>query len=312
VRDYIHNGFKVGPNYHTPPAAVAPTWIDAPDRRVAMAEPDCRAWWTVFHDPVLDTLVQSAYQQNLSLREAGFRVLEARAQRAVAVGNLFPQKQQAAASYTRNMVSTNVFNPGLIGSPALSSTAGGGSTGNFLPGGGALFPGRFFNIWDTEFDVSWELDLWGRFRRAVEAADATLSAAAAGYDDVLVTLVADVATNYIEFRTLQERLRLARENVAIQRRLVTIARARAKQVKGGLVDAAQMESQLAQTESLIPTLETSLRQANNKLCVLLGLPPQDLQEKLGAGPIPVAPAEVAVGIPGDLLRRSARRAPGRA
>jgi outer membrane protein TolC len=102
VKDFVHNGLKVGPNYDTPAAPVAKNWIDAADKRVRTESEDLSKWWTVFNDPVLDSLVCSAYRQNLSLRQAGFQIMTARAQRSIAIGNLFPQTQQATGDYTRN------------------------------------------------------------------------------------------------------------------------------------------------------------------------------------------------------------------
>ncbi len=96
--EYIHNGFKVGPNYARPPAPVAADWIDGNDKRLRREPDDLSQWWKVFHDPVLDSLICSAYQQNLTLRQAGFRVLEARAQLGITVGNIFPQVQNMTGS----------------------------------------------------------------------------------------------------------------------------------------------------------------------------------------------------------------------
>ena len=91
VRDYFHNGFKVGPNYQRPVAPVADTWIDSVSSQISGGPQDCRDWWQVFNDPVLDVLVRTAYQQNITLREAGFRVAEAQSQRGIVAGNIFPQ-----------------------------------------------------------------------------------------------------------------------------------------------------------------------------------------------------------------------------
>ncbi len=102
---WIHNGFKVGPNYKTPPAPVANDWIDASDKRVRTESDDHTQWWTNFNDPVLDDLVCDAYKQNLTLKEAGMRILQARAQLGIAVGGLFPQTQQFNADYTRTSFS---------------------------------------------------------------------------------------------------------------------------------------------------------------------------------------------------------------
>ncbi|MCA9182937.1 MAG: hypothetical protein KDA51_15855, partial [Planctomycetales bacterium] len=101
VREYVHNGFKVGPNYKRPAVPVADEWIDSQNPRVSSVPGDYREWWSVFNDPALDRLVQTAYQQNITLREAGFRVAEAQALRGIVVGNLFPQTQQITADYTR-------------------------------------------------------------------------------------------------------------------------------------------------------------------------------------------------------------------
>ena len=276
--EYIHNGFKVGPNYGRPPAPVAESWIDAADARVRSESEDDSQWWTTFNDPVLNGLVQSAYQQNLSLREAGFRVLEARAQLGISLGEVFPQLQTNMGDYSANAVSVNVAN--------REST-----------------PERWFSQWNYGFSLAWELDFWGRFRRAIEASEATLDASVEQYDDVLVTLLGDVAANYVQYRTVEQRIAYAQENVRIQQKILELATARFKGGQTSELDVNQAQSDLSNTEALIPRLRISLRDANNRLCVLLGTPPENLQQRLGAGPIPTAPESVAVGIPAELLRR---------
>jgi NodT family efflux transporter outer membrane factor (OMF) lipoprotein len=286
--EYIRNGFKVGPNYVDPPAPVAREWIDAADIRVQSTEGDLSKWWTHFEvpndqgqmvpDPALHALICVAYQQNLTLRQAGFRILQARAEQGIAVGNFFPQTQQAFGDYIREATSRET---------AGKSISSGGN--------------RFFSTWDLGFNLAWELDFWGRFRRAIESADAALDASIFNYDDVLVTLLGDVASNYVELRTLQRRIELAGANVELQQRAYKIAEAQVG-IKGKL-NVEHTLSILAQTESLIPQLEIGLRLVNNRLCILLGIPPEELQRRLAAAPIPTAPAEVVVGIPADLLRR---------
>jgi len=274
---YFRNGFKVGPNYCPPAAPVAEHWIDAADIRSRPGE-DLSRWWTVFNDATLNRLVAMAYGQNLSLREAGFRVLEARAQRAIAVGELFPQQQDASGSYSRE---------------ARSKNAGPFSTSR-----------QFFDQWNLGFNLAWELDFWGRFRRAVAAADAQLDASVEDYDAVLVTLLGDVAANYVQIRTLQERIRWLRQNVALQQ---WVKDGVERRLRGGfranILDLQQAESLLQQTESEIPELEIQLRLASNRLCVLMGMPPADLAKLIGEDRIPTAPAEVVIGIPAELLRR---------
>jgi NodT family efflux transporter outer membrane factor (OMF) lipoprotein len=282
LQDYVHNGFKVGPNYGQPPVSVAKDWIDASDQRVRKDPDDISRWWAVFNDPVLNSLIDSAYRQNLTLRQAGFRVLQARAQLGIAVGELFPQTQTATGDFTRNALSGETALDKLL----LASAPG---------------AGRFYDQWDFGFNLGWELDFWGRFRRAVEANQASLNASVENYDDVLVTLLSDIASNYTQLRTFQERLQVARDNVKLQQETLGIVEARFKAGTTTALDVAQARSTLEQTQALIPDLEISIRQANNQLCILLGIPPEQLQ--VGSAPIPIAPTSVAVGIPADLLRR---------
>jgi NodT family efflux transporter outer membrane factor (OMF) lipoprotein len=276
LREYIDNGFKVGPNYCKPVAPVAANWIDYQDSRVNAEPADLRQWWTTFNDPVLASLIYTAYSQNLTLRQAGLRVLEAEAIRDVTVGNLFPQRQQAFGVYDRIGTSRNVALPTIP---------------------------RFFSDWQLGADLGWELDFWGRFRRAIEAADAELDSSIENYDDVLVILLAEVASTYVELRTIEQRIVYARQNTEIQRSSLDLADQRFAAGATSKLDVTQARSNLAETEALIPELEAQRRQANNRLCVLLGIPPEDLQSMIGQSAIPTAPPDVVVGIPADLLRR---------
>ncbi|MDB5312889.1 MAG: efflux transporter, outer rane factor lipoprotein NodT family [Gemmataceae bacterium] len=278
LTEYVHNGFKLGPNYGRPPAPAAENWIDAADPRVRTQSDDLSRWWTVFNDPVLDALVCHAYLQNLTLRQAGCRVLQARAQQAIAVGNFFPLTQQATGDYRRYARSTKIPNNQNVRAP-------------------------FYSQWTYGFNLAWELDFWGRFRRAMESANDSLDASVEDYDSVLVTLLGDVATYYLQLRTYEQRLAYVRVTVGLLRDTLRIAEARFKAGTTGELDVVQARSTLEQTEAQIPELEIGLRQANNQLCVLLGIPPEELRARLGPGGIPTAPAEVAAGIPADLLRR---------
>ncbi|MEN8730005.1 MAG: efflux transporter outer membrane subunit, partial [Desulfuromonadales bacterium] len=271
---------KVGPDFTTPPAPVAESWMEADDGQLT-ARPDAHEeWWKVFNDPVLNRLVEDAYQQNLTLQIAGLRILEARAQLGIATGSLYPQQQQLAGGAAT-----------VGGSRNAANTAGGD---------------RYFKDLSTSMDAAWELDFWGKFRRGVEAADAQYLTTIADYEDVMVTLTADVARAYIVLRTNEERIRLAEESVATQTRSLEIATNR---FDGGLVtelDVQQARSLLANTQSTIPRFQINYLQARNALSILLGQPPSDLADILdsaGQLGIPQAPAEVAVGVPADLLRR---------
>jgi NodT family efflux transporter outer membrane factor (OMF) lipoprotein len=278
ITEYIANGFKVGPNYKKPPAPVAQNWIEAGDKRVRSQSDDLSKWWKVFNDPILDQLICFAYQQNLTLREAGFRVLEARAQLGIAVGSIFPQTQDAYGTYTRTAISRQIASSGLNSK-------------------------HFFSAWDFGFNLAWEIDFWGEFRRAIESANDTLDASVEDYDDVLVTLLSDVATNYVLMRTTEQRIKYARDNVELQEKTVKVIEGRRDAGVARQLDVDQARSVLAQTAATIPPLEITLRQTINQLCILLGIPPEELRAKLGPGPIPTAPVDVAVGIPADLLRR---------
>jgi NodT family efflux transporter outer membrane factor (OMF) lipoprotein len=278
LSEYVQNGFKVGPNYRKPPAPVASEWIDSRSKGVNVATVDLREWWRSFNDPKLDALVAQAYQQNLTLRSAGTRILAARAQRGIAVGNLFPQTQEAAGSISRNAISGNIAN---------------------LPPGVR----RFFDNNAGGFNLSWELDFWGRFRRGIEAANAELDASVENYDDALVILISEVASSYVQIRVFQQRLKFVDSNIAIQTEFVNQAEGRLKGGVGRKLDQGQMRSNLQDTLALREQLEIGLRQANNALCVLLGIPVRDLLPELGGGDIPVMPPEAAVGMPADLLRR---------
>ena len=271
-RQWVANGLKVGPEYCTPGVMIAEDWIDADDQRVIRDPVDHAAWWTVFHDPVLDQLVSEAYRQNLTVRQAGARIMEARAFRAFVVGNVFPQQQEFTARYSRNLSTDLAFD-------------------------------RFTSSWSSSFGLAWEIDFWGRYRRAVEAADADLDSTIFDYGDVVVTLVADVAAVYVDIRTLQTRIELVKRNVENQRRTYEVAEALFLGGRTSEVDVQQAKSSLAQTESFVPQLETALRQSQNLLCILLGIPPEDLTARLGEGEIPNVAPTIALGIPAETLLR---------
>lgn len=276
VRQWYRNGFKVGPNYHRPPAATSPAWIDSNDRRVEREQP-IDDWWTQFGDPILDELIVTAARQNLDLQTAGTRILEARAQRNIAAGNLFPQTQNAMGAYVRGQT------------PGLSRALG--------------MPTNELNLLVTGFNASWEADFWGRYRRNIISRQATLDASVEAYRDALVILLADVATSYVQYRTFQQRIDYAQRNVEIQKGTLQLAETRFRVGTTTNLDVQQAKTSLAQTESTIPPLTVGLRQAANSLCVLMGMPVNDLSAMLQVRPIPHAPPEAAVGIPADLLRR---------
>ncbi len=197
-------GCAVGPDFKKPDAPIAEHWLNQSNPKLNIdQQADYSDWWEVFNDPVLTTLVEKAYNQNLNLHIAGLRILEARAQLGIALGQQYPQTQQLTASGVYNKLSDN--GPNLAGADR--------------------------RIWDFNlgFDAAWELDFWGRFRRGAESAQANFGASITNYDDILVSLTAEVATFYINLRIFQERLAIAQNNVKTQTRKSSTTR-----IAGGL------------------------------------------------------------------------------
>ncbi|WP_235187571.1 efflux transporter outer membrane subunit [Methylobacter tundripaludum] len=269
----------VGPDYVRPATETATQWLEAEDRRLNTTSANDQTWWKSFNDPVLNQLIDRAYLENLNIRIAGVRVLEARAQLGIAIGNIYPQNQQLTGSLSKVHLSERA-------SQAAFS--------------------KIFDYAQTQLGLtaSWEIDFWGKFRRAIESADAGFQAAMADYNNALVSLTADVAHAYITIRTLEKRLSIARQNVDTQKESLNIAKIR---YNGGTTserDVEQARTVLANTQASIPTLEIGLRQQQNALSVLLGAPPGRISGLLaGTAQIPAPPAQVAVGIPAELLRR---------
>jgi NodT family efflux transporter outer membrane factor (OMF) lipoprotein len=276
---FVGGCMKVGPDYARPDTTVLAKWREAGGNGVTSEPADYRAWWRVFHDPVLDRLIDTSYRQNLSLRVAGVRVLEARAQLGIAVGELYPQTQQGVGSLQYNKLSPY----SIYALPSSLSSYAQDQIG---------------------VTASWEIDFWGKFRRAVESADATLRATVADYDNALVSLVGDVATNYIAIKTLEKRIEIARSNTETQKENLEITQARLTYGTASERDVEQARTLLHNTEASVPALQIQLQQTKHALSVLLGLPPGDLAEMLAGSPgIPAPPPQLALGIPQDLLRR---------
>jgi NodT family efflux transporter outer membrane factor (OMF) lipoprotein len=267
----------IGPDYKPPPTPVAKVWMEGGRASVDTGRQQYRDWWSVFNDPVLSQLIDIAYRQNLSLMTAGVRVLEARAQLGVAIGEFFPQQQGVAASVSYNGL------PISVPYHLISNT-----------------------YWSDSFgaQAGWELDVWGKLRRGIETADDSFLASVADYDDVLVTLTADVASDYVQIRTIQKQILIARDNVVRQQGAYKIALAKYRGGAATKRDVYQSESVLDTTQASIPQLDIQLQQTKNAVSVLLGMPPGTLDQYLvGNSEIPTAPNKVAVGIPADLLLR---------
>jgi NodT family efflux transporter outer membrane factor (OMF) lipoprotein len=282
VMGAVLNGCMTGPDFVAPVAPVADTWLEWRSKGLKSSEAP-QDWWRVFHDPVLSRLTEIAYSQNLTLLSAGARVLQARAELGVVIGEFYPQMQTVSSAVNYDRASN-----------ATPASQGGNSA-------------SLGNFWADRWFVqsSWEIDLWGKFRRGIESADAAYLASIASYDDVLVTLLADTANTYIGIRTLERQISIARANVSRQRESVRIARARFEGGASTLLDVHQAQNVLAATEATIPRLTLQLKHGLNALRVLLGMAPEPLGFLLarGTGRIPLAPPRAAVGVPADLLRR---------
>lgn len=271
-------GCMVGPDFTTPPSSVEASYQKVDGTLPAGAENDPQ-WWHGFDDPVLNNLISLGYHDNLTLQEAGVRVLQARAELAASVGELYPQQQAISAAYTDSLQSK--------------------ASPNYVPG--ARTGVEFANIGLT---ASWEIDLWGKYRRAIQADDASFLGSIAAYDAALVSLTASIAQNYISIRTLQAQIQVAEANVAVQRESLRIATVQYNSGQTSLLDVEQAQTQLSTTESTVPTLKAQLDVQKDALAVLLGLTPDKIDPLLGqGGSIPTAPDGVAVGIPKDLLRQ---------
>lgn len=301
------SGCKVGPDYHKPDARLEQEWMAQEAPELKRSSEQITEWWKVFNDPVLNDLVERAYHNNPSLQAAGVRVLQAQAARGIAIGLLFPQSQEARGSATWNQVSENSGAPqpratplqnrlGVLANPL-------GSLATAAAGKPRLDPS--FHNWEINaLAVSWELDVWGRYRRGVTQADANVLASLASYDDVLVSLIGEVATSYVLLRTLEEQLQITEQNLVLQRRGFELAQTRFKGGTATELDATQAQALALDTESQIPTIQASIEQTKISICVLIGIPPQDINPLLHETvSVPTAPGTVALGVPADLLRR---------
>ena len=269
----------VGPDFQRPEVpwlaewqVTAPTSAPPPGKPAPGEPPD--DWWSVFEDPALDGIVTAAQQANPGVRTAGLRILEARAQLGIAGSALYPQLQQASA---------RALTVGQDTRDAASTSYG---------------------SYGAAFDVAWELDFWGRFRRGIEAADAAYFASIAQYDDIQVLVAAQAASFYATIRTFELRLRIARENATLQQRSLQITERLFRSGNESELDVQQARSLYLGTLATIPELERAQRQSENALNVLLGRPPGPVPEMAaGHERIPHADLAAIVDIPADLLRR---------
>lgn len=271
-------GCTVGPDYKKPAEKMPPKWSEARPGENAPVSADISTWWSVFKDSELDSLIERAVRQNQDLKIAEARIREARAQRVVVAADAYPSVNVQAA-YSRSRGSENLSPPSSI-------------------------PLKGTDLYQVGFDSSWEIDLFGKVRRSVEAAVDDIQSFEENRRDILVSLLAEVAVNYLQVRGSQLRLSIARDNIKGQEQTVQLTQDRFAAGLSSELNVAQAKAQLASTEAQIPTLETTERQAIHQLGLLLALDPGALLEDLTKeAPLPSAPPEVPAGIPSDLLRR---------
>ncbi len=258
----------VGPDYMPPTTAVPEQWNTALNRQTSQVE--LATWWTSFNDPQLSQLIQQAMRNNLDLKKAWARIKEARAQHGIAEASYFP---------------------------FINSSAGVGENYN---GVSDKRNGRY----SLGLDASWEIDLFGRISRSVESAQASIEAMDANYQAVRVSLLGDVALNYVQMRTLQNRLQVAVRNLTAQQAVYKLSRWRWQAGLSSQLDAEQALVSVEQLRAQIPWLNNQIAQTQHQLAVLLGVTPASLNAQLNhAQPIPRADLTIAIGVPADVLRQ---------
>lgn len=266
----------VGPNYVRPDKPVAEKWNASLDNglRASSVQPQVLAsWWTTLADPDLSRLMEKAAAGNLDLKVADARLREARARRGVARAGFYPSVDaSASATFTR--------------SDAQDA------------------PARNTRLYSAGFDAGWEFDIFGGVRREVEAADADIDAQSEALNATMVSLLAETALNYVDVRTYQARLASVEANINAQAEIYDLTRQR---FQAGLDDELSVQQAAANLESSraqVPGLEAGLAEAKNRIAVLLGKQPGAVDKELEASkPIPLAPADIAVGVPADVLRQ---------
>jgi multidrug efflux system outer membrane protein len=275
----------VGPDYVALKPSVPASFAEAPGRTSGHASEAPfvdEAWWKNFQDPTLDALITQALKSAPDLAEAQARVREARALLGLAGAGRYPTAD-AGGEYTRNLGSENV------------------PTG--VPPGG-LGPGIHSNLWQAGFDASWEIDIFGGIRRSIEAAGANFQAVAEDRADVTLTLIAEVARDYIELRGAQRRIDIARKNLAIERDLLALTQSLLAAGLAPQQDSLRAQAQVRDIQAAIPEFETDERSAAYRIAALIDRPFTEVSAELSVPrPIPQSASEVPVGLPSELLKR---------
>lgn len=290
-------GCMVGPNFHSPANPYPNRWSEAGEDSITTQPLAAVQWWRLFKDPKIDSLITRAAESNLDLQLARERILQARAQRQVVAADLLPTFDLTSA-YSRIRKSP-ALNPPTKSSGGSSGSGSGTATKTSTPK-----PSLESDLFQAGFDASWEIDIFGGTRRAVQAANADIVTAEHGRNAVLVSLYGEVAGTYIQLRGLQRQMEITSQTIVAQQKTYDLTLTR---FEGGIVsrlDVDRARAQLETTRSQAPAFQAAILQTIHALSVLLGKAPGELKAELApAGPIPVPPGAVAVGLPSELLHR---------
>lgn len=282
--DWIRKGFKVGPDYIPPAIEAESEWIDGENPHLSQNLVDEGAWWSQLQDPVLDKLTAGVRENNWTLRELGARVLASRAELDFTRGKFYPQRQAIAGEYSRNIFN---FDQGPVPAQILN----------------LLGYQKWYNTGLAAFAVGWEVDFWGKYRRAIESQSAELESTVAARDQGMVILQADVAAAYVEYRIAQSQASLARRLAAFENELVRLSRIKFDKGATSEIDPRTSETAYQGTRAKLRGYELQARVAMNRISVLTGRPPRNLESELGETGLPELPKKLIVGIPEDLIRR---------
>jgi multidrug efflux system outer membrane protein len=265
----------VGVDYRSPDVEAPDAWAADIAEDIKGEKTNLEKWWKHFNDPVLNELIKRTREENPTLRIASQSIAEARSSRGIAASQLFPQAN-AGGEYSRNRSSESLIGP---------------------------VPENPSNLYDAGFDAGWEIDVFGGIRRNIESADASIDASVESYRDLLVSLFAETALNYVEYRTLQDRIEIARKNIATQDESVRLTQTRLDAGLAPRIDVTRAISNVEISRSLIPQLKQSLAISKNRIATLTGGFPASVEKLLARSrPIPVPKKGFSAGLPADLIR----------
>ncbi len=282
---FIVSACAVGPDYKSPPSTSPKAWGHT--THSSAIKPFRDPWWTSFNDPELNRLINEAATANLDYKVALARVRDAREQHTITFASGLPQLSAKSTASRR-----------------FNNSAGAAQSGGATSGGGFGIGNQLINIFQMGFDAQWELDFFGGVRRALEAADATVEGEQENSRDVLVTLLGEVARNYIELRASEQKFRLAKQNLTAQREIEHLTQIRQQSGLASQLDTAQAQAQADSTEAQLPVWQTEIDRSIHAIGLLLGREPETLAIRLNSeSPIPAINSEIVTGLPSELLKR---------